>query len=321
VKIHVPATSANLGPGFDSIGLALAFGLDVRVYPGDRPASGSREPPDGSPPWRVELLGEALRGLPVDRTNLIVRVARAVADRYGVTLPPCRLVVSSEIPLARGLGSSASAIVAGVALAGRLGGLELTPEEMVALAAGFEGHPDNVAAAVLGGLVITVAANGGALPPVVVRATLPPATIIVAIPGYSFLTERARAALPQTLPHREAVLASARANVLVAALLNGDWPRAGAMMRGDRFHEPYRTPLMPGVARLLDLTYEAGAYGACLSGAGPSVIAFAPPDLGTGISQALRQAVPDYEVRVTAEDRRGLVVEDGEDRQSPGERD
>ncbi len=298
--IRVPATSANLGPGFDSVGLALSFGLTVRVDPSDHPGA-----------WRVDLRSEVLWGLPTDETNLIVRTALEVAAGYGMTLPPGRLVVDSEIPLARGLGSSASAIVAGVVLASELGGLGLSREDIVAVAAAVEGHPDNVAAAVLGGLVVAASAaraSAGAPGLVLIRANLPPADIVVAIPDYPLSTDLARAALPGSLPHPTAVLAGARGNVLVAALLCGDWVRAGLMMRGDLLHEPYRAPLMPTFTRLRDLAYEAGAYGACLSGAGPTVIAFTPPGRGIEVGRAMGAACPAYDLRVTTEDRQGLVV-------------
>jgi homoserine kinase len=308
--IRVPATSANLGPGFDSLGLALSFWLTVRVDPaveadGRIAAAEGAAATRGRPgSWRVDLRSETLLGLPTDETNLIVRAALEVAAGYGITLPPGHLVVNSEIPLARGLGSSASAIVAGAVLANELGGLGLSREDIVAVTAAVEGHPDNVAAAVLGGLVVTAGTPG----PVFIRANLPPADIVVAIPDYPLSTELARAALPGSLPHPTAVLAGARGNVLVAALLSGDWVRAGLMMRGDLLHEPYRAPLMPTFTRLRDLAYEAGAYGACLSGAGPTVIAFTPPGRGGEVGRAMGAAYPAYDVRITTEDRQGLVV-------------
>jgi len=163
LRIEVPATSANLGPGFDSVGLALSFGLTVEVYPQAGAAGGGGASPE-APRWQVEMPDPArgaadLSGLPTDDTNLIVRTALAVAAGHGAALPPCRLVVRSEIPLARGLGSSASAIVAGALIANEVGGLGLSRGDLVTVAARLEGHPDNVAPAILGGLVI--AALGG----------------------------------------------------------------------------------------------------------------------------------------------------------------
>jgi homoserine kinase len=340
LRIKVPATAANLGPGFDSVGLALSFGLTVEVYPlAGTPAgsAGGGGASPGAPRWQVELPdpapGEAdLSGLPTDETNLIVRTALAVAAGQvtagsgtaghgvagGAALPPCRLVVRSQIPLARGLGSSASAIVAGTLVANELGGLGLAPGDLVTVTARLEGHPDNVAPAILGGLVI--AAQGGesgdghtvgggpAAPVTFVRAHLPPADIVLCIPDYPLPTVTARAVLPATLPFADAVLGSARANVLVAALLFGDWPAAGRMLGGDLFHEPFRQPLLPDCTRLREVALAAGAYGAALSGAGPTVIAFAPPGRGPAVADAFRAVFPRFETRVVAEQRRGATV-------------
>jgi len=318
LRIKVPATSANLGPGFDSVGLALSFGLTVEVYPQADTARGGGASLE-APRWQVEMpapaLGAAdLSGLPTDEGNLIIQTALAVAAGHGAAgsggaggraLPPCRLVVRSEIPLARGLGSSASAIVAGAILANELGGLGLAPGDLVTVAARLEGHPDNVAPAVLGGLVI--AAQGG-VPVTFVRTHLPPADIVLCIPDYPVPTVTARAALPATLPFADAVLASARANVLVAALLSGDWPAAGPMLGGDLFHERFRQPLLPDYPRLREVALAAGAYGAALSGAGPTVIAFAPPGRGPAVADAFRAAFPRFETRVATEERRGATV-------------
>jgi len=298
----------------------------VEVYPQAGTAGGGGASPE-APRWQVEMpdpaLGAAdLSGLPTDETNLIVRTALAVAGGHGAAghgaagsgvvggraLPPCRLVVRSEIPLARGLGSSASAIVAGALIANELGGLGLSRGDLVTVAARLEGHPDNVAPAILGGLVI--AAQGG-VPVTFIRAHLPPADIVLCIPDFPLPTAKARAVLPASLSHRDAVLASARANVLVAGLLSGDWPAAGEMLRGDLFHEPFRAPLLPDFARMREVALANGAYGAALSGAGPTVIAFAPPGRGPAVADAFRAAFPRFETRVAAEERRGATVVGG----------
>ena len=317
LRIKVPATSANLGPGFDSVGLALSFGLTVEVYPQAGTAGGGGVSPE-APRWQVEMPDPALADLPTDETNLIVRTALAVAAGHGVALPPCRLVVRSEIPLARGLGSSASAIVAGALIANEVGGLGFSRGDLVTVAARLEGHPDNVASAILGGLVVAAqggerggghAVGGGPVVPVTfVRVHLPPADIVLCIPEYPLPTVTARAVLPESLPYGNAVPASARANVLVAGLLSGDWLAAGEMMRGDLFHEPFRAPLMPDFARMREVALANGAYGAALSGAGPTVIAFAPSGRGPALRQAFQEAFPSFETRLVSEDRQGAVV-------------
>lgn len=296
--VKVPASAANLGPGFDSIGLALAFGLTVDVYPAGSGASGGA--------WRVDLLDATLRGLPQDENNLIVSSALQVAVERRIELPACRLEVRSDIPLARGLGSSAAAVVAGVELANELGRLGLSRDQRLAVATGIEGHPDNVAAAIHGGL--TVAANDGSTRMALVRAEVPPADVVLCIPDYPVRTQEARAVLPAALPYRDAVLASARSNVLVAALLSGDWNQAGLMMSGDLFHEPYREVLAPDLARMREVVRRSDAYGAALSGSGPTLIAFAPSGHGSGLGRELSRSFPRFEIRVTSVDRLGAVV-------------
>lgn len=296
LTIWVPATSANLGPGFDSVGLALAFGLTVEVFPADGR-------------WSVELTGDDLLGLPTGEDNLIVGTALAVAGRHGAELPSCRLAVKSEIPLARGLGSSAAAIVSGVMLANELGRLRLTGAEFVSEAARVEGHPDNVAPAILGGLVIGAQAPSCAqAPPFWVAARFPPAEVVLCIPDDALKTETARAALPAYLPFADAVRGSAASNVLVAALLCGDWGTAGEMMRHDVFHECFRQGLLPDFPSMRDLAYRHGAYGAALSGAGPTLIAFAPSGRAAALAEAFRRDFPRFETRITSASRRGARV-------------
>jgi homoserine kinase len=146
------------------------------------------------------------------------------------------------------------------------------------------------------------------VPVTFVRAPLPPADIVLCIPDYPLPTVTARAVLPATLPFADAVLASARANVLVAALLSGDWPAAGRMLGGDLLHEPFRAPLLPDFARMREVALANGAHGAALSGAGPTVIAFAPPGRGPALRKAFQEAFPSFETRVVSEDRLGATV-------------
>ncbi len=336
--ISVPASSANLGPGFDSIGLALSFSLKVDVYPDET--------------WRLEPRSPELSGVPRDESSLVIRTALAAAREHGAVLHPCRLEAWSDIPLARGLGSSAAAIVAGLMLANELGGLGLPKEELACSAIRAEGHPDNPLAALFGGLVIAATGGGseasgrgsagggsevsgrgsagggseasspgrdgggdgvgdshsgedGCGRVSFVLGHLPPCDIVVCIPDYPLETKRARAALPETLPFGRAVAASGQANVLVAALFAGDWEKAGEAMRGDLFHEPYREPLLPGLPRMRRLAYENGAYGAALSGAGPTVIAFAPTGSGPRLRDRFSETFPAFDARLATEDRDG----------------
>lgn len=249
MKIKVPASSANLGPGFDSIGIALSLYLDLTVEgPSDQ--------------WQVD---HQLGNLPHDETNMIVATALSLAPH----LTPHRLTVTSEIPVAHGLGSSSSAIVAGIELANQLAGLQLSDEEKVEIASQIEGHPDNVAPAILGGLVVGTHVDGHFA---AIKAPLLPYDFAAYVPPYNLKTVEARAALPYQLEYSQATHASAVANTLVASLFAQQYELAFKLMEADRFHEPYRQELVPELAQLRQLKKRAGGLAVYLSGAGPTVM-------------------------------------------------
>lgn len=250
-KIIVPATSANLGPGFDSIGIAVSKYLTVEVG-------------EAQSVWQVDhQLGD---DVPNDDRNLIVKTALQIAPN----IKPHYLKVISEIPLARGLGSSSSAIIAGLELANRLANLNLDNREKLQLATKIEGHPDNVAPAILGDLTIStytpdqrVFSLKGHFPEVALMAFIPPTEL---------LTSASRSVLPEKLAFKKAVEASSIGNTLVAALFAGDLEQAGYLMELDQFHERYRAKLVPYLAALRDLGHQAGAIATYLSGAGPTTM-------------------------------------------------
>ncbi|MDR0199445.1 MAG: homoserine kinase [Streptococcaceae bacterium] len=255
-KIIVPATSANLGCGFDSLGLAVNLYLTLEI-------TGSADT------WHIDHdLGPEIAS---DASNLILTTALKIAP----SLTPQTLRMTSDIPLEHGLGSSSSAIVAGILLADHLAGLGLTTEEMLRLACDIEGHPDNVAPAILGGLVV-----GSQDPEHFNYQTLPApdCALIAVIPPYNVSTHAARAVLPDDFSRPEAVLASSRANVLVAALANKNYAQAGALMEQDLFHESYRATLIPDVTTVRAIAHAHGAYGTYLSGAGSTIMTLAPQD-------------------------------------------
>ncbi|WP_167628782.1 homoserine kinase [Listeria valentina] len=263
MRIQVPATTANLGPGFDSCGLALDLYLTLTVC-------------EKSSAWRVEhqLAGD----IPKDETNMVIQVARKLAPE----LTPHRLVMESDIPPARGLGSSSAAIVAGIELANQLAGLGLSCDEIVRLAAEFEGHPDNIAPAILGGLVVCAKQPDRDF---YLQHAFPDVAILAVIPEEALLTSESRAVLPRELSYSDAVQASSVANVMVAALVAGDLRLAGEMMERDLFHETYRAKLVPHLIEIRKKVAEFGGYAAVLSGAGPTVLVLAPRE----VSETLRQ--------------------------------
>jgi homoserine kinase len=264
---RVPATSANLGPGFDCFALALDLVNEVEIQTGATGVS-----------WEAEGAGE----LPQDGSDLVSRAMRRVEERSSATLPPVRLHGRNRIPLASGLGSSAAAAVAGAALASAIlgSGASIDPEELIADAAGLEGHPDNAAAACLGGF--TLAMPGGRVHRLDVHPGVRP---VVLLPTALRLpTEQARRALPQTVPIGDAVFNAAHAALLVRALTH-DPSLLGEAMR-DRLHEERRLALVPAAGVLVE-RLRAASIPVCVSGAGPTLLAFEPgdgalPDPGEG---------------------------------------
>jgi homoserine kinase len=256
--VRVPATSANLGPGFDALGLALGLYNTVRVEP--------------AAALEVVVEGEGAAALPRDERSLLWRALCAAVERAGATPPTVRLVCHNRIPLARGLGSSSAAIVAGLLAGNRLAGDQLDRNALLALAVALEGHPDNVTPALLGGVRVCVQGEGGLSQ---VAVPLPrPLYAALFVPDRPLPTAEARRALPATVPWGDAVYNLGRAALLVAALATGEY-RLLAEATRDRLHQPARARLFPALPALLAAARAAGALGACLSGAGPSVLALA----------------------------------------------
>lgn len=256
MKIIVPATSANVGPGFDSVGVAVTKYLEIQVCE-------EREE------WMIEhQLG---KWIPRDERNLLLKIALQIVP----DLQPRRLKMVSDIPLARGLGSSSSVIVAGIELANQLGNLKLSKHEKLQLATKIEGHPDNVAPAIYGNLVIASSVEGQVS---AIVAPFPECAFLAYIPNYELRTRDSRGVLPKKLSYKEAVAASSIANVAIAALLTGDMVKAGQAIESDLFHERYRQELVREFVTIKKVAKRNGAYATYLSGAGPTVMVLAEPD-------------------------------------------
>ena len=287
-QIRVPASTANLGPGFDSIGLALGLYLEVYGCLADR--------------WEVVPLCEEMAAFPTDESNYIVQIAKKTAAAYGKELPPCRLYVSSEIPLARGLGSSASAIVAGIELASLVCNLNLSNEEKCRHASLFEGHPDNAGASVYGGLVVGLHTDEKTD---VLAFPVTGVKVIAVIPDYELLTEDSRNVLPNSLPYQEAIHGSAAGNMLLAGVLTKNWHLVGQMMQSDRFHEPYRKGLVPHLNEIEAIVSSEGGFGTALSGAGPTVLCLVAEEKEERLQSSLSAAFPSFEVKPLEIDNAG----------------
>jgi homoserine kinase len=258
IRVHVPATTANLGPGFDCLALALDLWNEAEIEP--------------AADFRVEITGEGSGKLPIDENNLVIHSYLNCLQCHGLTRPGgLHLRMTNFIPIGSGLGSSASAVVMGILAANALHDLRMEMDDMLQLAAKMEGHADNAAAAFLGGLVV-LAQNDNII---FQRYEIPPIHAIVLVPEFVFPTQEARAVLPATISYQDAVFNLGRVPLVVQALREADLTLLARVM-DDRLHEPYREKLIPGMAQALAEARKQGVA-ATLSGAGPGVIAFLSP--------------------------------------------
>ncbi len=275
--VRAPASSANLGPGFDAIGLALDLWNEVDVAPADE---------------TVVRLEGADGSMLVDRENLILTAMRTLAEDHHRDLPPLELTVRANVPVARGLGSSAAAIVMGLVAANEVLGLRLCQDDLYAVARRMEGHGDNVGAAVYGGAVLAVPGLTDVLR--LRREGHHPLDAVVFIPEITGATSTARAALPAHVPHADAAFNLATASSLAVGFLTGNIAAISAGMH-DRLHEPYRARLFPHLEPVRAAARGAGAIGACLSGAGPTVLALVTPHCVDRVSEAMSRAAEEAE--------------------------
>ncbi len=295
VHVRVPATSANLGPGFDALGLALALYNEVQARESDG--------------ITVEVQGEGAGRLPTSGDNVVARGVRLVYEAIGRPFKGVALRCVNRVPTSRGLGSSAAAWVGGLAAGNALCGDPLSREALLALATRAEGHPDNVAAALLGGLTVScVTADGGVTAvslPVPVRLTW-----VALIPETTSSTAHARAVLPTSVPRADAIFNVQRVALLLAALQAGRAEMLASAL-DDRLHQPYRLALFPWMPGVVAAARGAGALGCVLSGAGPSLLAVIAGDgaaVGRAMEAALRAAGIAGTARAFPVDLNGVVT-------------
>jgi len=295
LRIRVPATTANLGPGFDCLGLALDWWntLDVETIPRG---------------LAIECWGAYEVEVPRDASNLVIRAMRATFRRARQKMPAVRVKMRVEIPIGRGLGSSAAAIVGGVVAANALLGGRMKMPALLELAAEIEGHPDNVAPALLGGLVVAVQ-DGKEL--IAARVHVPrELQCVVFVPNAALATKKARGILPKRIPRADAIYNVGRAALWLAAVESRNWEWLDAATR-DRLHQPYRAQLVHGMDELFDAARNAGACGVALSGAGPSVIAFAERGadrIARAMNRAAKRIALKGAARVVAVSARGAIA-------------
>ena len=290
MRITVPATSANVGPGFDSVGIAVTRYLTIDVL-------------EAQENWWIEHdLGEEI---PSNEENLLLQTALQVAP----DMPPHRLKMTSEVPLARGLGSSSSVIVAGIELANQLGKLSLCDEDKLEIATKIEGHPDNVAPAIFGNLVVASyvdqQTNHLVLP-------FPECALVAFVPNYELKTSDSRNVLPSEWTYKEAVAASSIANVAIAALAKGDLRVAGKAIEADRFHERYRQQLVAEFPQVKEVAHQHDAYATYLSGAGPTIMTLLPVEHAEAFAKDLESKGLNGQVFSLKIDTTGVKVEKSE---------
>ena len=299
-EVCLPASTSNLGPGFDCFGLALNLYLKIRATPIARAKTDCRVRTTGP---------RENRALPSNSTNLIYRAMTFAAKREALTLPPVDLVVHNEIPLASGLGSSAAAIVGGIKLCGLLCDRPLSDTAVQHYATEFEGHPDNVAATLYGGFIASSVGDRGKV--VSLKFVWPSAIQVVVVSPHSQLsTHVARAALTRTVTRIDAVYNLQRTALFTSALAQGRFDLFWEATH-DRLHQPQRKSLVPGLAEALELPQEPGLLGIALSGAGPSILALVNSN-AQAIGKKIAGCFLAHDIRATVRtleaDNKGCIV-------------
>lgn len=297
IEVKAPASSANLGPGFDCVGISFALYTTVRVKVQEV--------------LEIVPIGKDLEGTPRDETNIVYQAMLALAQEAGQVLPPVRLEIESGIPLARGLGSSAAALVAGMVAANELLGKPLNTQQLFDLASRLEGHPDNAGASLVGGAVV---ATFDGQTSKYLQFQLPQhLRALLVVPQYALETSKARGVLPETYSRSDMVFQLSHSALLAAGLASGNLTVFKEAMR-DRLHQPYRAALVPGLLELLEGAPEHGALGAALSGAGPSVLCFYEENTDlSGLKNFLTGVLEQHGVTALLEelplDNRGVLIQ------------
>ena len=282
VRVRIPATTANLGCGYDCFGMALAYYNFLEI-------SDAKQ-------FSLNVIGNGDKHLLIGKKNMVVSSAMAAFELAGKSMPELAFTCENNIPLSRGMGSSSTAIVSGIFAANQYMGNPLSDQQMLDLAARIEGHPDNVPSALLGGFTVSVNEGGNFY----TQRLEVPAKLkaILAIPSFSVSTKKARSIMPKNVPLADAVYNLSHAAYLALALSRGDLGGFGAMLT-DRLHQPYRYKLIPGAEDVVDAAIAAGALGCVISGSGPTMLSLTDDEelLQENISAAMQQAFANNNVK------------------------
>ncbi len=277
IKIRVPATTANLGPGFDCLGLALKLYLNLEIEEIEKGLV-------------IEYHGEGAEKFSVKKDTLIGKSAELVLKKIGwdKSKKGLKIKAFNQIPITRGLGSSASAIIGGIVGAARLCNINLTNQEMLELALSLEGHMDNIVPALIGGLTLAYKTGQEEIKWARIKTPLD-LRIVLAIPEFTLNTEEMRKALPQKIALPEAIFNLSRTALLVNALQNSDWEVLAEAME-DKLHQPFRVPFIPGIEEIFSKIKRLGLAGVALSGSGPSVVSLTKKGSEQAISKIMKDA-------------------------------
>ena len=311
IRVRVPATTANLGPGFDCLGMALDLWNEIRVEPG--------------PCLDISVQGQGTSELPVDRSNLVYRAMSHLFEESRLEMPSVRLQCHNEIPLKRGLGSSAAAIVSGLVAANLMlprvpgyRGRSCSPQELLDIAVEMEGHADNVCAALDGGLRLVIVEDGTLLSS---PLSLPENIhTVLFVPEQTISTEQARAVLPSSVPREDAVYNVGRVALLVNALATGNLDGLRIATK-DRLHQPYRQALFPAMKVIFLAAVSAGALGVFLSGSGSTILALTvgrEMTVAYEMAEAARKAGVPGQVKITKPSRKGAHAVGNGEKESGG---
>ncbi|MCR8978802.1 homoserine kinase [Brevibacillus laterosporus] len=300
VTVRVPASTANLGAGFDTIGLAFQLYTTITMSIADQTT--------------IRLVGSELASLPQDKTNLLYKVAAFLFEKASLPAPELSIEVETEVPLTRGLGSSAAAVVGALVAANTLAGKPYTDEQLFTIASRWEGHPDNVGASQFGGLIVSALPDNEDEQVPYAKFSVPERLkTLVVIPDFELPTHQARKALPDQYSREDAVYNISRASLLVAAFSQDRLDLLATAMQ-DRLHQPYRTALVPGLSEIVEKAKDYGALGAALSGAGPTILCFFENDqaeqrLVQFIEQVMLKNQLSYSTMVLLPDDNGVIID------------
>lgn len=294
IKIRVPATSANMGPGFDSLGVALELYNYITAEETD---SG----------LEIIIRDDTSKFLPQNEKNLIYRCMKEVFDRAGYAPKGLRLILENNIPVTRGLGSSSAGIVGGLYAANCLAGKPFSKDELLGMAVKIEGHADNVTPAMLGGFTVSVMQRDRHH--YVCHRLKDDLLFGALIPDFTLATKKARSILPGTVSHRDAAYNAGHSALLAASLISGDYSHIRAAI-GDRLHQYYRKTLIPSMDELFNICYRHNALGVYLSGAGPTLIAIIGSEnksFHSEVSRILAQKMQNWHLEILKPDNLGVI--------------